>query len=1169
MAEEPINNTGPSDEDINRASQLGQTMSQAADKANSFRFAMESSAAAAENLQKKAQSIAFDPDLSATFKIFQEDSKAVVSNIKKYPALIDKATKSNKGLAQIESIIAKAQQDNSGIREAAARAANVYEEATLKVKELNLKADEHALALLDRKEATSAAFTLQEEKSVELGQAKNALSSTQLKIENNLAALQAAQASEDQDAINAITAENKQLINKSNFLQTVVSQRQTEVEEATAALNIAEDQQKVVQNALDKTKQQIVSTEEAGKAAKDYSRSLKASLDTAEAFLDTLEEAKNQTLDLNSATKFFGTAANLANAEFLKSLPIFGEMASAFSKAEAAARELHIETKGAATNAHLIRTALDAIAFAGVLNFIGAFVKSLGEASDRAATLGMELNVSKKEAGALLKTYHNIATASGQAYTSQRDFIKAQNELNKLLGTSAAITADQGLSFSYMTERLGVAADSAANLLKYTSAVGKNAQDFTQEVVGQVQLFNVQNDQVISFSEVLEDIGKASAKTRLTLSKFPGGITRAALQARNLGLTLDDIVGASESFLDFESSIQAELEAELLTGKQLNLEQARLAALKGDTAKVAEEIAKQNISAADFAGMNVIQQEALAKAVGLSVDKLAEGLENQEAQAAAAKATAEALSGKSGLSKEEIKEQVDEVLAITDEKKKQAKLDNLSAEAQNYLYKEELKRIDQAEKQAKIEGKAYDRAAALGKLQQQYGKSQKALDDANISNREKLEKIQDRIGDSFVKLALKFEPLIDDVLTFVDAIASAQLPSWLGGGESATPDDKKEGEEGTSLLDAGVGLAGAAAALYGGVKLYKKAFGSNGKIEDAVDGDKVRVSIVEDSAIGNSLGSKLKKFLPKKIKDKIPGPLKKMLGLGDDVAGAASKGAAQGASAAGKAAGGASKAANAGAKAAGGATKAAGAAGKTGGVLGKLKSFGGGLLDTAKNSKVGQFLGKVTDPMKVLNGKMGKLLGGLGKFAGPLLTAVMGAFDIGSLISAAKTQELDKPGSVDTAMLGRDIIKAGAYPVANLALNAIPGVGSVLSLADGILSGFGYSPVQWLSNNIVDLLPDSPASMIGEFALGDEGPKLAKGGIITDEINNATIGEAGAEAVVPLNEFYAKLDAMAAAGKEQVKKLEMINSTIMQGGDVYIDGNKAGQALVLASTKMS
>ena len=93
--------------------------------------------------------------------------------------------------------------------------------------------------------------------------------------------------------------------------------------------------------------------------------------------------------------------------------------------------------------------------------------------------------------------------------------------------------------------------------------------------------------------------------------------------------------------------------------------------------------------------------------------------------------------------------------------------------------------------------------------------------------------------------------------------------------------------------------------------------------------------------------------------------------------------------------------------------------------------------------------------------------------------------------------------------------------------------------------------------------------MIGEFALGDEGPKLAKGGIITDEINNATIGEAGAEAVVPLNEFYAKLDAMAAAGKEQVKKLEMINSTIMQGGDVYIDGNKAGQALVLASTKMS
>jgi hypothetical protein len=82
--------------------------------------------------------------------------------------------------------------------------------------------------------------------------------------------------------------------------------------------------------------------------------------------------------------------------------------------------------------------------------------------------------------------------------------------------------------------------------------------------------------------------------------------------------------------LDFESSIEAELEAELLTGRDLNLEQARLLALKGDTAGAAAEIAKQVGSSAEFAQMNVIAQQSLADAAGLTVDELSDALRKQE-----------------------------------------------------------------------------------------------------------------------------------------------------------------------------------------------------------------------------------------------------------------------------------------------------------------------------------------------------------------------------------------------------------------------------------------------------------------------------------------------------------------------------------------------------------
>jgi hypothetical protein len=89
----------------------------------------------------------------------------------------------------------------------------------------------------------------------------------------------------------------------------------------------------------------------------------------------------------------------------------------------------------------------------------------------------------------------------------------------------------------------------------------------------------------------------------------------------------------SQSLLDFESSIENELSAELITGKDLNLERARGLALNGKTAEAAAEIASQIGSSAEFGRMNVIQQEELAKAVGMERNELAQSLIDKEALA--------------------------------------------------------------------------------------------------------------------------------------------------------------------------------------------------------------------------------------------------------------------------------------------------------------------------------------------------------------------------------------------------------------------------------------------------------------------------------------------------------------------------------------------------------
>jgi hypothetical protein len=63
---------------------------------------------------------------------------------------------------------------------------------------------------------------------------------------------------------------------------------------------------------------------------------------------------------------------------------------------------------------------------------------------------------------------------------------------------------------------------------------------------------------------------------------------------------------------------------------------------------------------------------------------------------------------------------------------------------------------------------------------------------------------------------------------------------------------------------------------------------------------------------------------------------------------------------------------------------------------------------------------------------------------------------------------------------------------------------------------------------------------------------MAKGGIVTSP-TRALVGEAGTEAVIPLDKFYAKLDELITAVRE--------------GGHVYLDGNKVGTAMAMGTFK--
>lgn len=174
------------------------------------------------------------------------------------------------------------------------------------------------------------------------------------------------------------------------------------------------------------------------------------------------------------------------------------------------------------------------------------------------------------------------------------------------------------------------------------------------------------------------------------------------------------------------------------------------------------------------------------------------------------------------------------------------------------------------------------------------------------------------------------------------------------------------------------------------------------------------------------------------------------------------------------------------------------------------------------------------------------------------MAAVEGIGNVRSSISNAKAAKMAGE-NIDLGALGKEIVQGAAYPIANLATNLIPGIGPAVSLLDGVASAFNLSPIKWLTDNLIDLIPNDAFTGLGKFAVGDDKPesgevtKLATGGIVTGA-TNAIVGEAGPEAVIPLREFYAKFDELISA--------------VNKGGSVYLDGNKVGYSLALQSSKM-
>ena len=201
---------------------------------------------------------------------------------------------------------------------------------------------------------------------------------------------------------------------------------------------------------------------------------------------------------------------------------------------------------------------------------------------------------------------------------------------SKIQGTLKEIVNEFG-----SLENMTVA--NAANIEKFAQNAGVSSSEVVKLNKVFMDLDGLSFDAATNVSRVAADLAKAAgvstnkvigdmSSSAEKFAKFSmdgaEGFAKAAVEAAKVGSSLSGILTAADGLLKLETSISAQFEAQVLTGKQINLERARQLALDGDIAGLTTEIQSVVGQVGDIQSLNVIQRQSVADAIGISVQDL-------------------------------------------------------------------------------------------------------------------------------------------------------------------------------------------------------------------------------------------------------------------------------------------------------------------------------------------------------------------------------------------------------------------------------------------------------------------------------------------------------------------------------------------------------------------
>lgn len=381
--------------------------------------------------------------------------------------------------------------------------------------------------------------------------------------------------------------------------------------------NKLEEDAQSLENLSESYKEQADFSSEILGTAKLYKAEIEGTVDKAEDLNKKIEDVNNAGSSVLKSFSEFGSkiASTLPILDGLFNA-VFGQLGQAQKMFEDAVAQ---GTSKMGARYKALTGSIKALTVTAALSFAKLAFEGAKTASNAFKIVKQGIGGGLIDASIAMQSASGAAAKMGIPLAEAAGYI---GQMNSALGTSLGFSSEQVATFGKLTRNMGVSGAAAAKLFKISVKTGVSFKDMAEKVGGITTKLNAMNGTAIAPQAVFEEMGNASSTILRNMKDNPDALVKAAAGARAMGMEMNRIADAAESTLDFENSMQKEMEAELILGKELNLDKLRAAAATGDQVAIQEEQKRIIMENADAVKGNVKAQDMLAASLGMSRDEL-------------------------------------------------------------------------------------------------------------------------------------------------------------------------------------------------------------------------------------------------------------------------------------------------------------------------------------------------------------------------------------------------------------------------------------------------------------------------------------------------------------------------------------------------------------------